>query len=289
MVNKNEKMNCAMVILNYNDSHRAWKLAQKCKTFKNIDKIIIVDNKSTDDSIEYFSKKSKDNKIEIVISKENNGFASGNNIGARYILKKYSPTFLFFANTDTIFQEADLDACFEKLKEDEKLALVSMRMLDVKGNEEKSSWKFIPFYKWILLNFWIYRKFNFNKLIYQKFDTDFQYVDVVRGSFMVFKTELFFKCGLFDENTFLYFEEDIISYKLKEINYNVGLLTNHFYIHNHIYSKNKNKTYNEYYMDQSLKYFLTNYYEIGILKTTLLELCIFLGKIESFFFNKLKQ
>lgn len=282
-------MNCVMIILNYNDSRRAWRLAQKCNSFKNIEKVVIVDNCSSDDSIDYFSKQNLNNEIDFVFSKENNGFASGNNQGAKYALEKYKPEYLFFANTDTIFQEDDVEACLKKLSGDERLGLVSMRMKDIKGNEEKSSWKFKPFYEYLLLYFWVYRHWNYDKYTYKKFRKGFQYVDVVRGSFMMFRARAFSKVNFFDENTFLYYEEDIISHRLKEANFKIGILTNRFYIHNHIYSGKKNAFFIKHHLDRSLKYFLVNYYKIGNLKKIAFNFCALLGDLDLFLVENLDR
>lgn len=55
-------MKCVLIILNYNDSHRALELAQKSKKYNNINRVVIVDNKSTDNSVEYL-----ENQTEAVI------------------------------------------------------------------------------------------------------------------------------------------------------------------------------------------------------------------------------
>lgn len=280
-------MSCVMIILNYNDSRRAWSLAQKCNSFKNINRIVIVDNNSTDDSVKFLKKNNQLDKIDIVFSNENKGFASGNNLGAWYAREKYNPDYLFFANTDTIFQENDVESCIKKISDDKKLALVSMRMKHISGKEERSAWKFLPFYKYLLLNFWIYRHFNYTEDTYKKFNEEFQYVDVVRGSFMVFQSKAFFEVGCFDENTFLYYEEDIISYRLKEANYKIGLLTNHFYVHNHIYTREKSDFFAKHYSDTSQKYFLNKYYKINNFEKSILNICILLGNLELFLIKKI--
>ena len=282
-------VSCSMVILNYNDSRRAWQLAKKCFLFKNIDNVIIVDNKSTDDSLEYFSKQNLRHHIDVIISDENNGFASGNNIGARYVVERYNSDYILFANTDTIFEDGDVESCLKKLQEDDTLGLISMRMKDINGIEEKSSWRFKPFYEYLLHNFWLYRHFNYDKFTYSDFTEEFQYVDVVRGSFMLFKSEALIKTSFFDENTFLYYEEDIISYRLKIINYKVGILTDHFYIHNHIYSEKENYSFINYHLNRSLKYFLVKYYKIGIMKKILWDIAVSVGKCELKIIEKLKR
>ena len=282
-----EYMNCVMIILNYNDSYRAWKLAKKCNSFDSIDKVIIVDNCSTDDSIEYFFNNNQLDEVDIVISKANNGFASGNNLGAKYALENYKPNYLFFANTDTIFQECDVDACLKKMEIDKYLGLISMRMRHIDGYEERAAWKNKSVHQHILSNLWVYSRINRNKYTYREYDEHFQYVDVVRGSFMLFSASAFFAVGGFDESTFLYYEEDIIAFRLKEANYKVGLLTDRFYVHNHVYLRKKTNFVTKRYSDKSQRYFLSKYYKINTLEKALLKFTSLLGNIELYCINKL--
>ena len=65
--------NCVLVILNFNDSKRSLSLAKKCKTFSAIDKVIIVDNKSTDNSIEYLKQNLVSDDIDLIVSEVNKG------------------------------------------------------------------------------------------------------------------------------------------------------------------------------------------------------------------------
>ena len=52
-------MDCVMIILNYKDSERAISLAKRCEKFCSIEKIIIVDNDSKDNSYEKINKISR--------------------------------------------------------------------------------------------------------------------------------------------------------------------------------------------------------------------------------------
>ena len=105
-------MNCVMIILNYKDAERAILLAKRCEKFCSINKIIIVDNDSKDKSYEKISNISNE-KIDVLKADKNRGFAAGNNVGAKYAVEKYNPQYIFFANTDTIFEESNILKCKE--------------------------------------------------------------------------------------------------------------------------------------------------------------------------------
>lgn len=60
--------------------------------------IIVVDNNSTDNSLEFI--KDKFPKAEVIALEKNYGFAKGNNIGIKYALNKYNPNYVLLLNTD---------------------------------------------------------------------------------------------------------------------------------------------------------------------------------------------
>ena len=281
-------MKCVMSILNYNDSRRALELAERCVKFDSIERIIIVDNKSTDDSVTFLTERVGSN-IELVVASENRGFAAGNNIGAKYAQEKYNPEYILFANTDTIFSETEVNACLSKLKAKADLGLISMRIKDIKGNEEKSAWHFKSFLDYTLFNIWIYRHITYKKGVYKSFSNYFQYVDIVRGSFMLFKMKALIEANFFDENTFLYYEEEIIAYRLRKHGYKVGLLTNYFYIHNHIASGTGNIWFIKKHLDASLRWFLINYYNIGNVKIRIFDFATKICSCETFLIEQLKR
>lgn len=274
-------MKCVMVILNYKDAKRALQLAEKCCTFSSIEKVIIVDNNSLDNSAEYLRSK-KNKEIDLCIASENKGFAAGNNIGAKYGIAAYKPEYILFANTDTIFEDKEILACIEALDFDKTIGLISMRIKNINGEEERSAWKYKSFVQYLLFNFWIYRHFTYKKdrYIYST-EKKTQFVDMVRGSFMMFRTEALEKAGYFDEETFLYYEEECISYRLKQKGYKVGILTNYFYIHNHISSNIKNKYSMKEVMDQSLIHFLKRYYKVGKIKMKVFCFAVRISSAES--------
>ena len=73
----------------------------------------------------------------------------------------------------------------------------------------------------ILLNLPLISRYFKKKLLYYKeghFKKDISYVDVVSGCFFMVDSEALEKVDYFDETTFLYYEEQILSKKMKNIN-----------------------------------------------------------------------
>ena len=95
-----------IIVLNYN----AYKDTIEClESIQNIDskfyKIILVDNASTDSSLIKIKKwisNSSYNNIDIIKSDFNGGYASGNNLGIKYALKRHDCIYIWILNNDTM-------------------------------------------------------------------------------------------------------------------------------------------------------------------------------------------
>ena len=71
----------ALIILNYNDADTTESLIRLVKDYSALDHIVVVDNRSTDDSYERLKKHASD-KIDVLLAESNKGYATGNNFGA---------------------------------------------------------------------------------------------------------------------------------------------------------------------------------------------------------------
>ena len=98
----------AVIILNYN----SWKLTINFikKQLLNISlpkntRIIVVDNNSSNDSLEHLEKLKIKYNYVLLSSNENNGYASGNNIGLKWAFDK-GFEYGLVANTDIIFENS---------------------------------------------------------------------------------------------------------------------------------------------------------------------------------------
>lgn len=122
-------MKNVFIILNYNDFENAKKLLEKVKVYKEIDKIIVVDNCSKDNSFKYLQQFNS-NKIEIIKTSENKGYAYGNNYGAAYAIEKYNPQYLIIANPDIMFEEGIVNKIIAVLTLKKEYALGTVLVKD---------------------------------------------------------------------------------------------------------------------------------------------------------------
>ena len=204
-------VNVSVILVNYNTK----ELTKNCidSIMKNTSgvtyEIILVDNNSSDGSIDMFS---NDSRIVFVKNEDNSGFGIGNNIGASQSQGKY----LFFLNTDTLLQNNAIkflyDYCESKTKEN--LGVVGCWLKDSDGNISTSfvsmpsilgSWKHV----WHFVQKKIFLKHN-------KINASELYVDAVSGADLFMSRDLFFSVGCFDSDYFMYSEESELQYRIKK-------------------------------------------------------------------------
>lgn len=174
--------------------------------------IIVVDN-GNDNTHNWLNSQSN----IIYVKNKNKGFGQGNNVGANYANGKY----LLFLNPDTeliepIFQYA-IDI-FEKYKD---VGSFGFKLL----NKEN---KMGPTYD-------LRSRMGLCKQIYRRicikldiFDNKKMYTS---GADMFIRREVFFKCGGFDENIFMYWEEADIANRINKTGYKIAYFKNKSIIH----------------------------------------------------------
>lgn len=210
-------MKNGMVILNYNDSENTKLILEEIKDFKILDAIIVVDNNSTDNSVEVL-KKFENKKIKIVEAKENKGYAAGNNVGIKYLIDHFSIDNIIISNPDIIVTEKEIEKLVKDL-ENKRISVIAPNVKEPLGISR--GWKLPTFLSELVSNIPFFRRFEFSLLSYPKeeYKSTLTKVDVVKGCFFIIKKEVLEDIGLFDENTFLYYEEIIMAKKLQEKGY----------------------------------------------------------------------
>lgn len=225
------------VVLNYNDADTTLDLLKRIEPMEIIDQIVLVDNKSTDNSLERL-KDQESNKVHVVCAKKNGGYGSGNNVGIEYLRKNYSCDYIIIANPDVIFDESVIKKMVDEFDED--TVIVAPLTLDSKKERQLPiAWK-VPTVK----DYFLFSSIVLNKIFKpfqyptQFFNTDICEVDCVQGCLFMLNNSLI-EDKLYDENIFLFFEESCIGKQFKDKGYKTKLLMNVDYIHNHSVSINK--------------------------------------------------
>lgn len=255
-------MNSAiLIIVNYNDSENAIKLINNVKDYKSIKKIVVVDNNSTDDSLEKL-RKLDIKKLHIIEGIQNKGYSRGLNLGAKYALEEYKNPILIFSNSDIKIESEDT---IKKLISNFKNKDIKVVMPKIKENDKFSyGWRLNGAFKDLLMNVPLINKSIRKKYRYydsEYFDTDTSIVDCIYGCFFLVEGDFLKEIEYFDENIFLYFEEDILGRKVKFRN-KLSIVDNRAYvIHNHNASIGKNvSNINKYKMYKKSQFYYEKKY-----------------------------
>ena len=253
-------MNTALIILNYNDAGRTSSLALAAAAFENLTKIVIVDNCSDDDSFEKLSELRSD-KIHVIKSPSNGGYAKGNNFGCLYALKNFKSEILFIANPDVAFDNDTVCAMASILIRHPEYGVCAPLV-----RQGYNVWRLSSYIGIIeslfLLWFTLDKKIIRRKILSSK--SQVIPVGVVEGSFFALSANAYKKAKGFDERTFLYAEEVILARRLKSAGFEEVVLRDFRYDHLHSASIKKKyhsskakafhnfiksfKIYNRYYL-----------------------------------------
>ncbi len=243
-----EKMKVAFVVLNYNTFQETKECVLSIEEKIDTDdyKIVIVDNKSKDDSAEKIAEFIKDRNNSVLLrNEENMGFAKGNNVGIEYANRKYKPKFMVVLNSDTELIQDNLIGTLDKEYEKSKFALLGPLILTADGKCDNSP-HYPPTLERVkkeldtfvkeerIIRMGLYRPYcgvrYFRNLISNKVLRihlpvhrnmefhQYQKQVVLQGCFIVFSEKAFEHVDGFDSRTFLYYEEPILYLNLMKNN-----------------------------------------------------------------------
>lgn len=252
-------------MVNYNDYENIKKMIDQVQSYSLLDQIVIVDNHSTDDSLSKI-KKLANEKIVVLESDHNGGYGYGLNIGARYLNELYEDCIIIMSNTDIVIDcEQDIQTLIDTFDED--TALVAPIIREHTGYN--CGWKIPSPWQDILLSLpGIYKKYQ-KKMHYtvEQVKDNILAVEAVSGSFFLVKGTDLKTVDYFDENLFLYYEENVLSKKLQRIDKKVVINGNIEVFHNHSVTIDKVHTSVQKYknLKRSQYYFQVKYNHAGMI------------------------
>jgi len=182
----------SIIIVNWN----AGKYLTDCitslenQTYENFE-IIMVDNNSSDNSVEFIEKNFP--KVHIIKNKSNVGFAEGNNMG----IKNSTGDIIALFNPDAKAERNWLSIIVSVLQSSEKIAAVSGKMYYMGDQYGKDA----VFCTWPKIDQYSAMAYNFHD------HEPTSKVDYLTGGAMMVKKSVIDKIGLLDSDYFMYFEE----------------------------------------------------------------------------------
>lgn len=233
----------AAVILNYNDSKAVMDLARTIAGYGSIDRIIVVDNASTDGSAEILSRELDmfnsvclerygRRKVILIASPSNGGYGSGNDIGVRYAKEHLGAKYCLIANPDVRFDEELVYRMREIFNKEKNAAAAGAVMrLSGEGPEDgaakfsyaeylRSGWKCRGFWGELMACGPVLKRLfspfiNFSRGYYER-QPEYVRVYAIHGSLLMVDTDRFLSAGGYDEDMFLYMEEYALAHRLKK-------------------------------------------------------------------------
>lgn len=208
---------------------------QKSPLWQNFE-VIVVDNHSHDQTIDQL-KKLKKNNLKIIAAQENLGFSRANNLG----FKQATGQYILFLNSDTIVAPQSLEklvAYYQTHQRDKKpLGLLAAQLVNTDGSYQPQGGDTPTLLSIFNTMFFIDdlplvgrylpavqhtgRRFDARAIDKQTFISK----DWVAGTAVLIYRELLEDNGGWDEQIFMYGEDQELSYRLHQLGYRHGILT----------------------------------------------------------------
>lgn len=201
--------------------------------------IAVVDNKSPNGTGKtLYDRYEKNEKVTVIVSDSNSGFARGNNLGYQYLRNNFEPDFIIDINNDVIIQQKDFLEVISRIFDEKHFALLGPNVFVPMLNVHQSPVSIQPYVysdfvkaKDILekqlshyMLFYIKRELGkiYRKLLFKvkenknRIDVGKEYSGcILHGSCLIF-SKLFIEKReyAFNPCTFMYYEENILNFEI---------------------------------------------------------------------------
>lgn len=214
----------SITIVNYNQKYFPRLCIEALKKSRaDFDfEIIVCDNKSQDESLEFLKKAAEHGDIKLVEPGRNLGYGAGHNFAANHAKGEY----LCILNTDITVEPDTMQKLVEYLEKHPDVGMVGPKLVYHDGTVQQSCRRFFK-----LFDLFIKRSFlkyigpfkrRYKKYVMHDFDhSNTREVDLITGAFMVMPLALFEKIGGFDERYFMFMEDFDLCRKVHDAGYKV--------------------------------------------------------------------
>jgi len=266
-----EKHDLTLVVLSYNTQFWLKKTLETLKEFyldksKYKIKTIVVDNGSTDGSIELIKKSFK--WTELIKTGENLGFAGGNNVA----LKKIKSRYAMLLNSDLEFRaDSNLDILIEYMDKHPEAGVITPRIEFINGDIDPACHRGEPTL-WASITYFakLEKLFPQSKLFaqYHQYYKDLKShhaIDACSGATFLIRKSVIDEIGYLDERFFMYAEDLDWCKRVRDhgfqIIYHPEVKITHHKYKSGIKSSSKKiaKTTNRYFYDTMLQYYDKHY------------------------------
>lgn len=204
----------SVVIVTFNSAKTIKSCLFSVDELKDVE-VIVVDNDSSENTIEEIKKFQK---VKLIENRENLGFGKANNLG----VKNSNGENIFFLNPDCVVEKDTVKILTDFLADNKDVAVVGPKLLNSDGSLQKEISPFPTFLSEIMVLLRLHRLTFFQKLVYPNYDySKIQEAEHLIGAALLVRKNIFEDLGGFDENFFLWFEETDLLKRIKKSGYKV--------------------------------------------------------------------
>jgi GT2 family glycosyltransferase len=179
--------------------------------------IFVVDNASPDGSAAFIAAGFPD--VHLIANKENRGFAVANNQAIANCRGRY----ILFLNPDTVLEENCLATALSYMEKHPEIGLAGLHILNPDGTDQDSvSWRYLS------------QRYTTGELSNLPGD-----IACVLGAAMIAPRKAIISVGGFDEDYFLYGEDEDLCLRIRRLGLNVGFIDAARVVHYHGQSERK--------------------------------------------------
>lgn len=231
-------MKVAVIIVNYNDVANTNRFVNQITKYEVINRIVVVDNKSTAIGAFENLKKLESNKVKVLQADKNGGYDYGNNFGVKYLQSQNEEyDYIIISNSDIEIEEKAIMRCLDVLEANTNVAICAPRMFNKDDKPiRRSSWKIRTFWLDVvhatrLLEILFYKVLRNGEYSEEEYKNEILKVEAISGAFFIIRYDVLKNIGLLDENVFLFYEEDILAQKIKQKGLDIISLNSEKFIH----------------------------------------------------------
>ena len=206
----------SIITINYNGIKDTCELIDTLPLEDESIEVIVVDNASKEDEVTIISQRYP--QVKVIRSKENLGFAGGNNLGIKSAHGKY----LFFINNDVVLHTSDIRhqtsfrPLIDRLESSKKVGMVCPKIRFSWGDNPIQFAGYTPLSKITMRNHAI----GCGESDHGQYDTA-HLTPYAHGAAMMVRREAIEKVGLMPECYFLYYEELDWSMMIRRAGYDI--------------------------------------------------------------------
>ncbi len=214
----------SVLIVNYNAGLLLIRCV--CTALEQAQQVIVIDNASTDLSIEKLAHCfPAESRLKIITTGKNSGFAAGCNIG----LSASTQPYILFLNPDCILSPGSLQRMIQVMESDPHIGMTGGYLVNPDGSEQGGGRRAIPSpWRAFVRAFGLYHLEKYWPQLFFDFHLDKQplpqtpiEVDAISGALMLVRRQAIDDVGYWDENYFLHCEDLDWCMRFKQKNWKI--------------------------------------------------------------------